>query len=108
MPTGCPRAWRPSSPPASTGWRRAIGHCLLLAGRRAQAKWANLEAAEFYRRALEASKSLPELDPSEVAWTWEALGDCLQLAGALEAAADAFGRARALVPKRSAALVELM
>jgi class 3 adenylate cyclase/tetratricopeptide (TPR) repeat protein len=80
----------------------------LLAGRRAQAKWANLEAAEFYERALDASKDLPQLDRPEVARTWEALGDCLQLAGRLEAAADAFREARALVPKDSAGLVELM
>jgi class 3 adenylate cyclase/tetratricopeptide (TPR) repeat protein len=73
----------------------------LAAGRSAQAKWANLEAAEFYERALAASPEIPELDPAEIAEVWEALGDVRQLAGKLESAGEAFVRARALRPEHS-------
>ena len=83
-------------------------HYSVEAGRRAQAKWANLEAAEFYRRALDGIKHVPSVEPAEVATVWEALGDCLQLAGEFDDAAQAFAAARRLVPKDSPELVELM
>jgi class 3 adenylate cyclase/tetratricopeptide (TPR) repeat protein len=67
----------------------------LLAGERAQAKYANVEAAAFYRRALEAA---PKLDavPEELAGVWEALGDVSELAGLYSDAAEAFSKARKL------------
>ncbi|MDQ3121608.1 MAG: tetratricopeptide repeat protein, partial [Actinomycetota bacterium] len=77
------------------------------AGRRAQEKWANVDAADFYRRALDAARSVPELDPAEVARVWEALGDSLQLAGEFEGAAQAFASARRLLPGDAPALVLL-
>src|SRR6185437_9019628 len=64
-------------------WRYSVS-----AGQRAQAKWANLEAAEFYQRGLDAAKRIPEIASEEVARVSESLGDCLQLAGRFEAAAD--------------------
>jgi class 3 adenylate cyclase/tetratricopeptide (TPR) repeat protein len=70
-------------------WRYAVA-----AGRRAQAKWANVEAAEFYRRALEVAPA----EPAEVAAVWESLGDVLELAGEFEDAAAAFASALALAP----------
>jgi tetratricopeptide (TPR) repeat protein len=73
----------------------------LAAGRSAQEKWANLEAAEFYERALAAAPEVPELEPAEIAEVWEALGDVRQLAGKLEAAGEAFVKARGLRPDRS-------
>jgi len=79
----------------------------LEAGRRAQRKWANLEAAQFYERALESAKAVPGLEPKAIAEAWEALGDCLHLAGRYEGAAEAYAAARDLVPKRSQELVEL-
>jgi class 3 adenylate cyclase/tetratricopeptide (TPR) repeat protein len=84
-------------------WRHS-----LVAGRRAQAKWANLEASEFYRRALEAAPEVPELGDADVAVVWEALGDCLDLAGRLEGAVEAYAAARALVPAGLPQHVELM
>src|SRR5215471_18736382 len=84
-------------------WRHSVA-----AGRRAQAKWANLEAAEFYQRALEAVKQVPDVSPSEVAQVWESLGDCLQLAGRFEAAAEAYDGARRLLPKDSIEVIELI
>src|SRR5215471_17322593 len=84
-------------------WKYSLG-----AGERAQAKWANLEAAEFYQRALEAVKQVPDVSPSEVAQVWESLGDCLQLAGRFEAAAEAYDGARRLLPKDSIEVIELI
>jgi class 3 adenylate cyclase/tetratricopeptide (TPR) repeat protein len=84
-------------------WRHSVA-----AGQRAQAKWANLEAAEFYQRALEAVKQVPDITPGEIARVWESLGDCLQLAGRFEAAADAYDGARGLLPKNSIEVIELI
>lgn len=84
-------------------WRYSV-----LAGRRAQAKWANLEAAEFYERALEVAERVPDAGPDEIAAVWESLGDCLQLAGRFDAAANAFADARRLLPEDSAEVIELM
>ena len=84
-------------------WRHSVA-----AGRRAQAKWANVEAAEFYRRALSVVQRVPGLPPDEVAGVWEALGDCLQLSGHFDDAAHSFGNARRLRPKDSAEQVELL
>jgi tetratricopeptide (TPR) repeat protein len=80
----------------------------LEAGRRAQAKWANLEAAQFYQRALAASGSVPDLEPDDVAAVWQSLGSCYQLAGQFERAAGAYASARKLLPKNSVEQVELV
>ena len=71
------------------------------AGRRAGAVYANLDAATFYRRALEASRRLPGLERMEVAEVAEALGDAEQLAGEYEGSATAYGLARRLTPTGS-------
>jgi class 3 adenylate cyclase/tetratricopeptide (TPR) repeat protein len=84
-------------------WRHSVS-----AGARAQAKWANLEAAEFYQRALAVVERVPEVPPGEIAQVWESLGDCLQLGGRFDAAAEAFESARRLLPEDSIAVVELM
>jgi class 3 adenylate cyclase/tetratricopeptide (TPR) repeat protein len=78
-------------------WQYAIA-----AGRRAQDKFANVEAAEFYRRALSAARHLPELSPESISEVWEALGDVSRLAGKYEGAAEAFRSARRLSAKDSA------
>jgi class 3 adenylate cyclase/tetratricopeptide (TPR) repeat protein len=88
-------------------WPQAWEHSLQ-AGRRAQEKWANVEAAEFYRRAIESARHLAGLDPGEIAAVWEALGDCLRLAGKLDGAAHAFSEARKLTAQDSPSLIELM
>jgi tetratricopeptide (TPR) repeat protein len=80
----------------------------LEAGQRAQKKWANLEAAEFYERALEVAAEVSGLEVSAIAKVWEALGDCRQLAGRLEGAGEAYERARELRPKRSPEEIELL
>ena len=65
----------------------------LVAGERAQAKFANVEAAVFYRRALDLAPQL-ELDPAELARVWEALGDVSELAGLYADAEEAYAQAR--------------
>jgi class 3 adenylate cyclase/tetratricopeptide (TPR) repeat protein len=86
----------------------ATWRCSLAAGRSAQEKWANLEAAEFYERALEVADGVPDLTESESAEVWEALGDCQQLAGKLESAAESFEMARELRPGNSPEETELL
>jgi class 3 adenylate cyclase/tetratricopeptide (TPR) repeat protein len=73
-------------------------HYSLVAGLRAQGKWANVEAADFYRRALDAAPHVATLEPDAVADVWESLADVLELAGEFEVAAAAFAEARALAP----------
>jgi class 3 adenylate cyclase/tetratricopeptide (TPR) repeat protein len=88
-------------------WPETWSHSVA-AGRRAQAKWANLEAAEFYQRGLDAAEHVPDIGPGEIAQVWESLGDCLQLAGRFDEAAGAFEGARRLLPEDSVAVIELM
>ena len=66
----------------------------LLAAGRAKSKFANADAAEFYRRALDAARSLPSLARGDVGSAWEALGDVLQLSGDYSAARVAYKNAR--------------
>ena len=87
----------------SEAWRYSME-----AGRQAKEKYANVEAAEFYRRAIDAAKGLPGLDGARVAEAWEALSDCLRVSGQPEDAAAALAEARALLPMESRVQVELM
>jgi class 3 adenylate cyclase/tetratricopeptide (TPR) repeat protein len=79
-------------------WEKAWSYSLV-AAERARAKHANVEAAAFYRRALDVSRRLPALDRRSVSGAWEALGDVLELAGNYPDAAVAYGNARRLVAK---------
>jgi tetratricopeptide (TPR) repeat protein len=67
-----------------------------LAGDRAKAKYANVDASELYRRSLAAAEALPELDPAEVGTVWESLAEVSMLAGRFGEAAAALTRARRL------------
>jgi class 3 adenylate cyclase/tetratricopeptide (TPR) repeat protein len=73
-------------------WRYAV-----LAGDRARAQYANLDAAELYGRALVAAEELDEADPAEVARVAEALGDVCDLAARYEEAATAYRTARLIL-----------
>jgi class 3 adenylate cyclase/tetratricopeptide (TPR) repeat protein len=77
----------------------------LLAGDRAKEKFANVEAAAFYRRALKAADALADVDAAGVAAVCEALGDVSELAGRYTEAADAYRRARKLVGVEDPALL---
>ena len=65
----------------------------LAAGDRAQEKFANVEAAEFYRRALEVAKQL-EIAYPERARVWESLADVCLRSGRLAEAKGALAEAR--------------
>jgi class 3 adenylate cyclase/tetratricopeptide (TPR) repeat protein len=71
-----------------------------LAGERAQALYANVEAATFFARALAAGKHLPEIPPRELARVSEALGDVSDRAGDYRKAEEAFRTARRLLGGR--------
>lgn len=84
-------------------WRYSV-----VAGRRAQRRWANVDAAEFYARALRAADELPELDPLEVAAVAESLGDVSELAARYEEARVAYRHGRSLVTGDVAASTRLL
>jgi tetratricopeptide (TPR) repeat protein len=69
----------------------------LLAGRRAKDKFANVEAAEFYRRALGVAAEA-EVAEADRAHAWRALADVSTLAGRLDDAKAALAQARAFAP----------
>ncbi|HEY0518564.1 MAG TPA: tetratricopeptide repeat protein, partial [Ilumatobacteraceae bacterium] len=66
-----------------------------IAADRSRAKNANVEAAEFYRRALENGRTIRVPKPELVAVA-EALGDVSELAGRYDEAARAYRRAASL------------
>jgi predicted ATPase/class 3 adenylate cyclase len=67
-----------------------------IAGDRAQAKFANVEAADFFIRALDAGRRLGDVAPSELAPVMESLGDVSERAGLYRQAASAYRGARQL------------
>lgn len=73
-------------------WRYSVA-----AGDHARMIYANVEAAEFYRRGLEASRALPEVGAGEVARVTEALGDVCEVAALYEQAASAYRNVRKLL-----------
>ncbi len=74
------------------------------AGDRARAKYATVEAAEFYRTALDSGRRLGEVHGYELARVYEALGDMLELCGELEDASSALTRASSLFESAEARL----
>jgi class 3 adenylate cyclase/tetratricopeptide (TPR) repeat protein len=67
-----------------------------IAGQRAQEKFALVEAAEFYRRAIVAARAMKLLEAQDVADVYEALGDVNGRLGLYDAARGAFRSARRL------------
>jgi class 3 adenylate cyclase/tetratricopeptide (TPR) repeat protein len=65
-----------------------------LAGDRAKTKYANVEAAEFYERALAAARRVDDVPHGEFARVSEALGDARERVGEFGKAADAYRSAR--------------
>jgi class 3 adenylate cyclase/tetratricopeptide (TPR) repeat protein len=68
-----------------------------VAGERAEAKYALVDAGDLYRRALEAARHLPLDSPVELSRTHEALGDVRDRVGLYEEAAQAYRNARRLI-----------
>jgi tetratricopeptide (TPR) repeat protein len=69
----------------------------VIAGDRAHEKYANVEAAEFYGRALESAPRVEGLSTHAVARVAEALGDVCELSGRYEDAASSYARSRKLI-----------
>ncbi len=67
----------------------------MTAGGRASASYANIEAAAFYERALDAGRRV-DADPIEMLNACETRGDALSLAGEYRRAADAYAAAHRL------------
>jgi class 3 adenylate cyclase/tetratricopeptide (TPR) repeat protein len=76
---------------------RKAWHYSCLAGDRASAKYATIDAARFYERALEAARKVDGLPVPEVARVAQALGDARDRAGLYDAASAAFKQARELL-----------
>jgi len=68
-----------------------------IAGDRARAVYANVEAAEGYERALRAARGLKGLLPGDVADVWTRLGDAREDSGLFEASLEAYTKASRLV-----------
>jgi tetratricopeptide (TPR) repeat protein len=83
-------------------WRYSV-----IAGKRAQAGFANVDAVELYSRALAVGEEAGATD-AELAEVAEALGDVAEIAARFVEAADAYGRARKLVGDDMLALTRLL
>jgi class 3 adenylate cyclase/tetratricopeptide (TPR) repeat protein len=70
----------------------------LEAGRRANVKYANVEAAQFFERALESAKRSGGIPPAEIARVWEELGDVRMRLGDYENAGTAYRSSRSSSP----------
>jgi class 3 adenylate cyclase/tetratricopeptide (TPR) repeat protein len=64
---------------------------------RAEAVYANVEAAGLYSRALDAGRELEDMEGAEIAAVQRAMGDAWYRAGEFRKAADAFTAARKLL-----------
>ncbi len=65
-----------------------------VAGERSRQRFANVEAAEAYGRAIHAARYIEGIAPSELAGLHEARGDMLEVAGMYAEAAAAYRAAR--------------
>jgi tetratricopeptide (TPR) repeat protein len=72
-------------------WRYSVA-----AGDHARRVYANVEAAEFYRRGIEAAKAVPEVGAHDIARVSEALGDVSEVAALYEQAMAAYRSVRKL------------
>ena len=80
----------------------------LRAADRARGVYANVEAAEYYERAIAAARRLPELAPSEISGAHEGLGDARNLVGNYAGAASAYRAARRLIGQDRVAQARLL
>jgi len=78
-----------------------------LAGDLAREVHANVDAARFYERAIEASRELAALPDDELAQTWRALGEVREAAGDYRAAIDALKAAIRLLKEDPVARAEI-
>jgi len=77
-------------------WRYSV-----LAGDRARERFATMAAAEFYERALEASRALRDVEPDDRRRVAEALGDACERVGMYERGVRAYRQARTIAVRGS-------
>jgi len=77
----------------SEAWRYSV-----VAGRRADEKYANVESQQFFERALEAARKAGDVEPMQVAAVWEALGDVRMRLGDYLGAEAAYRASRKSFP----------
>ena len=90
----------------SLRWRR--GGTPSIAGHRAREKWSNVEAAEFYRRALDAAPAVPNLTSDEVAACGRRSATSCSCPAISTRRGRSFAAARRLLPKDDPEQVVLM
>jgi class 3 adenylate cyclase/tetratricopeptide (TPR) repeat protein len=78
------------------------------AGHEAHGKYANVEAAEFYGRALECARNLRSIDRDELATVAGARGEALFIASEYEEARRAYAFARKQVPGSNVRCAEFL
>ncbi len=79
-----------------------------LAGERAQSKFANVDAADFYRRALESARRLGGIEARALARVHQSLGDVSERTGMYEQAGAAYRTARRLVKEDAVTRARLL
>ena len=77
----------------SEAWRYSV-----VAGRRADEKYANVESQQFFERALDAARKAGDVEPMQVAAVWEALGDVRMRLGDYLGAETAYRASRKSFP----------
>jgi adenylate cyclase len=77
----------------SEAWRYSV-----VAGRRADEKYANVESQQFFERALEAARKAGNVEQMQVAAVWEALGDVRMRLGDYVGAEAAYRASRKSFP----------
>lgn len=71
----------------------------LAAGERSKAKFANIDAATFFGRAIHAARESGSVESRAIGNVYEALGDVCELAGLYDDAAKAYAGARVSIRK---------
>ena len=77
-------------------------HYSRVAGDRSRAKYAYVEAAEFYTRAVASARRVDTVDDAQLGRVWESLADAQSRAGDIEEARRSYRSARRIAPDRVA------
>jgi tetratricopeptide (TPR) repeat protein len=84
-------------------WRYSV-----IAARRAESAYANVEASRFFRRAIEAGRRLSEVTQSDLSSLHEALGDVRERLGDYPGALAAYRSARRAMPDEPLLVAQLL
>ena len=73
-----------------------------MAAERATEKYANIDAAKFFERAVSSAQRVADVGNDEMAQIWEALGDAHERADAYDGARRAYARGAPAARRRPA------